>query len=233
MGFGESKRCDHMTKRSKKILIYLILIVVPLSVLRFCGMQGGPVVGRVLDEQTGKPIEGAMVVALWEGDIFAFATSRSTCYYMDKATSWKGGWYFIWPWIYKGPNGLLVGRRTRILSHKAGYKFGKYVSDWVKYLRPFEGTRLDHLEYLAHQAREMATCGDGWESGIKEYEVLRAIYEEGKSLIGQEPPPTKLEQKKLNSMRWNVAEKYVDPYFKMESKDHYDAVRQYMKEHLK
>lgn len=61
-------------------------------------MSGLPFTGQVVDATTGKPIEGAYVVAQWASNA-GIADSRSICYHVETAVSDKSGRYRISGWI--------------------------------------------------------------------------------------------------------------------------------------
>ena len=68
-------------------------------------LSGGPVDGRVLEYDTGKPVEGAFVVARWEGELYVLGAvqSRSVCVHAEMAVSDKDGFFHIPPWAKTAP----------------------------------------------------------------------------------------------------------------------------------
>ena len=83
-------------------------------------LSGGPVDGQVLEYDTGKPVEGAMVVARWKGAIFALVESRSVCVHAEMAVSDKNGFFRIAPWTQSAP---VDSANVVLYAYKPKYQF--------------------------------------------------------------------------------------------------------------
>ncbi len=79
-----------------------IVIVVSAWVLSACSIGGArhweAREGVVLDATTHNPIEGAIIVARWEGWISALVETSSVCYHVETAKSDTEGRFRISKW---------------------------------------------------------------------------------------------------------------------------------------
>jgi len=139
--------------------------------------------GRVVDWQTQKPIEGAVIVALWLGSVPIIpAESLDVCYHVESATS-DGNGYFRLP-TYADGHVRIVGRYISVLPYKAGYKESldernRYrVKDGVYYMEKDLRNREERLRYL-----ENKSIGQCFTEKEKAFLLLnRALYAEAKSI---------------------------------------------------
>ncbi|MDH5444062.1 MAG: carboxypeptidase-like regulatory domain-containing protein [Gammaproteobacteria bacterium] len=142
--------------------------------------------GRVLDETTDQPIEGAIVVAKWRGySSHAFIQVRSTCYHIETATTDKMG-RFTFP---SRMDGISTVQR-RFVAYRV-YKAGYVTSDKtyekeiyekkLKYLKPFNGTNEERLKYLV-QFGDVIRCANADDADKKLVIVKEKLYNEGRFL---------------------------------------------------
>lgn len=107
-------------------LLLLSLAVVSCSLVR----QDGPYKGRVIDADTGRPIEGVVILGVWYKEISTAAGGVSSYYDAKEAVTEKDGEFEIRGverklWTYVGPMNVLI--------FKAGYEYvGSYEWDTLK-----------------------------------------------------------------------------------------------------
>ena len=123
--------------------------------LSSCAMEG-----RVLEEGTLKPIEGAIVVATWRGSQVRPAHASSICYHVETATTDSQGRYRI-PSFSGNLDPLIADRSSGVESiYKAGYQRSSKdePSSEIILLSPFKGTTDQRFEYLSRNwTRDCAT----------------------------------------------------------------------------
>lgn len=181
-----------MTLLVKYCMGSIALLVLALS-LSACGLSGSAQTGEVLDEATEKPIEGAIVVAEWIGDVSAnWADSHSTCYHVATAVTDDDGEYRIPGWSMKKEDKRdwhknLTPRDVQITVYKAGYAMadksftsGSYEKG-VYYLKPFEGSVAERLEYLKSVEQSTRCNVDTERSGVR-LGLVKSLYEEARSI---------------------------------------------------
>lgn len=177
-----------MTQRIKHCIGSMALLVLALS-LSACGLSGSAQTGEVLDEATEKPIEDAIVVAEWIGDMSAnWADSHSTCYHVATAVTDDDGEYHIPGWSMKKEDKRdwhknLTPREVQVTVYKAGYVMseksftsGSY-DKGVYYIKPFEGSVSERLEYLLGAA---VSCDS--ENDRKLLDYYQSLYLDAKSI---------------------------------------------------
>ena len=81
-------------------------------------LSGGPVEGYVLDYDSGSPVAGAFVAAMWKGGLLS---GQSICVHVETALSDERGRYHVGSWRQQPP--ALVFSTALILDvYKAGYE---------------------------------------------------------------------------------------------------------------
>jgi len=134
--------------------------------------------GTVLEEGNNKPIDGAIIVARWEGWISALVDSQSVCYHVEEADSDSTGHYRIPEWT-KLP-GKVHHYEITYTVYKAGYRYVRS-GDGVHYLEPDTGSVEERLEYLDSLVRSVGCFGAG-KSERNSYVMLKAVFYEAKKL---------------------------------------------------
>jgi hypothetical protein len=96
--------------------------------------------GRVIDTETKEPIEGAVVVARYKKDVYAFVESRSVMFDVREAlTDEKGEFSFPSKWDLIQP--LSVADETKFIAWKPGYKAETFLFGW--FFREEPGTVIE------------------------------------------------------------------------------------------
>lgn len=101
----------------KKIIRGLLLLMLAAPTASRA-MSGGPVEGQVLDYDSGQPVEGAIVVARWQGEVFQIVQSQGVCVHAETVVSNVAGRYRIEGWA--GPT-LAIGGGLVLDVYKPGY----------------------------------------------------------------------------------------------------------------
>ncbi|MDH4191280.1 MAG: hypothetical protein OEW21_13900 [Betaproteobacteria bacterium] len=116
------------------------------------GISGGPVSGRVLEEDSGKPIAGAIVVVRWFGVVGGMGHGGKVCYHVAATLSRDDGSYLVPEW-YERENryGWGMGHREYyVIAYKAGYGWPRQPSQdqEISLLAPFKGTVEERFKYF-------------------------------------------------------------------------------------
>jgi hypothetical protein len=86
--------------KPKHLVAYIVAAGLVLGVSFVMGRMNGLVFGgmfggQVLNQETGKPVEGAYVIATWED----YTLSQTSCVHMDIQVTDSEGKYLFGPWI--------------------------------------------------------------------------------------------------------------------------------------
>lgn len=151
--------------------------------------SSGFIDGVVVDEETGNPVPGAIVVVTWEADWWQVVQSQSACFHVESAQADDQGKFHINGWS-QSLSGFVSNVRAFYLAYKPGYRnkglrrnnnnlemipgYSPRNTDLIKtvVLRPFNGTKAERLDYLGTLASN-AFCDYGGAS----YVHLRLLYE--------------------------------------------------------
>ncbi len=173
--------------KKTKILFYSLVAIIILFflLLRSCGFSGGPLTGKVIDDATGKPIAGAIVVARWEGHLATFAHGKTVCYHVASTTTNEKGRYYFPIWFKRMTQDWqknVSAREVYFSAYKKGYQRvkDKFEGNTV-YLEPFVGGRVARFEFLLKML-ERTRCPGAGKSTKNFYLLYNAFYEEAESL---------------------------------------------------
>ena len=137
---------------------------------------------QVIDEDTGKPLEGVFVMVSWRSDGPSIAISRTVCYAFETLVTDKNGQYTMpkFSWNF---NPLLWERRRSVEFYLAGYERSPndfHDSD-VGLMRRFKGTAEERLKKLISVSYREA-CVSEREARNHLAPVYKAQFEEAKSI---------------------------------------------------
>jgi hypothetical protein len=200
MGYGESKLSEG--GRVKKILLIISLVCLGATEvfgLDFLYHSDGPYKGRVIDLETGEPIEGAVVAGVWG---LEFALINPFCDAREVLTDKKGEFILPRAWCidpspFAGIGGDIIvfrpgylgylplgatfeERKTRMpgftgqeFEHKSEYNI-------IKLGRP--KTQWDREDTLAHAEYKLST----FDESIKKLPILLKMVNEESRNLGQQ-----------------------------------------------
>lgn len=168
--------------------IFLSLVFLT-SLLPFtaCALSEVAIEGKVLEEGTGKPVSGAIVVARWSGTAFSFVESPTVCVHVLTTMTDAEGRYRFPAWRKEPPLRGVRDVHPIVIAYKPGYEtytpLGHARSEEykknIRYLKPFTGTGEERLAYLSRMA---VSCSDKKEIEIDLLPLYKALYEEAENL---------------------------------------------------
>jgi hypothetical protein len=155
--------------------------------------SGGPLSGRVIEDGSGQPIAGAIVLARWEG----YVSHGTVCFHVESTITDAEGRYHIPAWKKKHMWGDTDDQRVYVRPHKAGYRWtNTHIKNELRSLALDNRTREQRLEYL----RTLSPgCGSRDESEKNQLPLLRAVYEEAESIA-----VTKEDMRTLNGILFEL-----------------------------
>ncbi len=146
-----------------------------------CSIMGAPRTGKLMNMETGEPIEDAVVVVLWEGES-GLLEPESFCYNIksditnENGRYWTGLWFGITPLVW----------HTDVIpqAYKEGFVEPKtYTTEnWGDiFMVPFRGTREERFEYL-DTLLNSTRCNKAGFSHSNHYRIRKRIYEEAERI---------------------------------------------------
>jgi hypothetical protein len=206
--------------------ILLLLTLLPLTA---CGLTGGIVSGKVLEEMTGKPISGAIVVVRWKGYVSAIADTQTVCVHVESTATDERGNYKMSGWSKPSTVGPVLDLKPVVDAYKAGYGLPSKPAqkDEDVYLASFKGTSGERLKYLERMARSSG-CHAAGESEKNLYPLYEALYFEARNYAVTED-----DRKKLQWLREVAAEIAVGLSDQLTHAENEKRTVQFLREHLK
>jgi len=136
--------------------------------------------GQVLDAETGKPIQNAIVLANWQGVV---SYSNTRCFHQVRDITDEQGRFHISAWENQTSTAKSSYQNIHIYTHKYGYRRSektyrtKSYRKNIYYLERHKTNAIERLKYLSHY---ISIIGCGPHSGSKErlFPVLKSIYRE-------------------------------------------------------
>lgn len=182
-----------------KLIRLASLLFLSLSVLG-CSISGDAISGKVVDQQTEKPIPDAVVVARWIGDLPGWVDSKTVCYHTLSTMSDPEGNFHFPKWKKGGTEWQRKIKRGHgyVIAYKVGYVFVETKSNNIVYLTAFAGTREERLRYLVSLFGATG-CGAQDESEKNRIPLLKGLYEEAQSLAR-----TKEDERLVESIRYDL-----------------------------
>lgn len=215
-----------------KYLALFTLLLAQSACATLGGHLSGELSGVVIDKATGEPIEGAIVVAQWQGDGFHPVDSRTVCFHVESATTDQDGKFNITA-IPPTPVAVMNASAYVAGVYKEGYREVSYKDTkepgfkkaprGVVHLIPFTGSREERFEYLKRVRVGCSGAGKGEKSLFKFH---KEIYEEMKRLA-----VTGKEIKYVSGYRRLVAGLAVSTDGQMTSREYESLIDQYLKNH--
>jgi len=163
------------TSRALPVLVFLWAMF-----LAGCGKVGLPFPGQVVDAETGRPIEGAFVLALWKGEVGLF-DAQSICYHVETTVSDEDGRFRIPGWIGAGHFGVMNSYVSTAV-YKQDYEdvFARKSSNRLV-LRRFKGTSEKRFGQLVKLVGPI--CDSKGKTSVEKLLPLsKLIYKEAKDI---------------------------------------------------
>lgn len=183
----------------KRLATLLLMTALPL-VASCSDISGGPFEGSVVEEGSGKPIEGATVVVKWFAAMSGMNGPWYPCYHVEVATTGKDGRFHVPKWTVNasdpGAAPLLKNLNLyRISSIDKPIETTVYMPGYVGIERnwrkqenatvqvhSFQGSNSERVEALYQLDSKLSSCvGDD-----RTISVRRSIYEEAKANVRNE-----------------------------------------------
>jgi hypothetical protein len=187
-----------MTYRMSKLRN--LMAAAALTLLSGCASSGQPIKGRVLEEGTSRPVDGAIVLARWIGTAPGFAHSQSACVHVESALTNIEGAFTLPGWSKSSVTASVTNLKMMLFAYRAGYELPQNPSprDDTVYVAPFRGTREQRLAYIARISGN-ATCGTSDPSEQNSLPLLKGLRDEAAMLAR-----SKDELNLLESLRFSI-----------------------------
>lgn len=185
------KEMEHMN-RIIKYFIQIVLFAPLFLPLTACALSGDAIEGKVLEEGTKRPIPGAIVVARWLGNLFAFAESQTVCVHVLSTTTDAAGKYRFPAWRKKSDIGWVRSVHPVVIVHKTGYEahlppgYGRTEEyrKYIRYLKPSAEMSAERLRYLLHLSGMIDCHSAGNEKSL--VSVYKTLYDEAKKITSSD-----------------------------------------------
>lgn len=179
--------------KSLKVIIYLVVFLISILVIYVKGCTYMPIEGTVVDAETGKPIEGANILAWWtirKGKFIGLAGAET--YKIVETTTDRDGHFIINAYILS-PFKIMLIDEPSVTIYKAGYvawnnsyifpeykprekfkwkRHGKYLLEQFK----TEYSNTDHVSFIESfipslDARDLFEKAYEWERMMRQKEL--------------------------------------------------------------
>lgn len=213
----------------KRNMILLLFLFLQSVLLVSCSMSGNAIEGRVVEEESRKPIEGVIVVVKWEGYISAFVDSQRSCVHVQTTTTDKNGYYKFPDWKKPDKRGPVQKIKPDITVYKTGYQWPDKTLAKANeyYLTPAKGTSTERLKFFKRIVRSLG-CGAAGRSGKNKYNLYKTLYNDAKPLI-----KTEEDKKTLAWLRRAAARSWTATDELITSGEQKELINEHFKEHLK
>lgn len=171
-----------MRKAMKYLLKFIGLSFLALP-LTACSLSGETMDGQVLEEGTGKPVAGAIVVVRWTGnDSSGLFDGHGVCYHVETATTDATGKFHIGRWSDgASTRSFFIGNRAIYKeAYKVGYTRPQIPSNKPETIlvAPVKATADEYLTGLFH----LQGCSGGGESTKNLYRLYMTLFEQVKTI---------------------------------------------------
>lgn len=209
-------------ERMKKPLL-LAMVVCLFACALALPRKMPPVTGQVLDQDTGQPVEGAIVVMRWQGTAtMAFVDQRTLCYHVETAISDADGRFSTPAWIEASRYRNLGLKKRMETVYKAGYRHVRSEGN-LHYLVLDRGDVEEKLSYLENLVRNSG-CYSAGKLMRRSYPMLEAVFYEAKELGAS--------QELLQWMRYVVASAWLAHDGPIPSRVHNREISIFLRDHL-
>lgn len=190
--------------RARQTILIAALAWVAVALSTGCALapprEVPPQTGRVLDEETQQPIEGAIVVLRWQGvGTKAFVDTETVCYHVESAVTDVDGRYATAPWTEESRYRDLSMKSILVSTYRAGYRQVR-MNEGISalYLKRDKRRAKERLEYLLVLSSSVS-CGSSDGRPDKLLTLYDSMYREATSIGG-----TSIEERKIvNSLHYS------------------------------
>ena len=192
-------------------------------------MSGDAIEGRVVEEESREPIEGAIVVVRWEGYISALVDSQRSCVFVQTTTTDINGHYKFPSWKKSNKGGPVQKIKPSITWYKTGYQWPDKISGKFNeyYLTPAKGTSAEKLKFFKKIVWSSG-CRSAGKSGKNKYNLYKTLYYDAKLLI-----KTEEDKKTLAWLRRVAASAWTATDNSLTYSEAKELIKEHYKEHLK
>jgi len=158
-----------------------------------------PVTGQVINQATGQPVEGAIIVMRWQGTgTMAFVDQHTECYHVETATTDADGRFSTKSWREASQYRNLGLKERMDTVYKAGYRHVRS-KDGEYYLKRDKGRVEKRLEYLQWMAGYVS-CGSEQNQKDELLKLYESLYQEALEISNGSMKQRKI----LNSLKYSL-----------------------------
>ena len=209
MASGVLMACKRYMRRPIRSIAYAVVVVVVLIfVARSCSLVGGPVSGRVVDIDTGLPLENAEVIVRWDADPPGFY-AHPICFHVEAARSASDGTYRVPAWV-RYPPVTLFGIGHVSDAYRQGYESVHANNEDPEtsnvYMRKFSGSGAERFDFISGRVFSGMSCFGAGASRRNLFSLRKAALAEAKGLAS-----TEQQKRALQGMRSIAAVDWLGP----------------------
>ena len=142
-----------VNRHKRRLAILAGIGLIAIAAAYYMGM------GAVVDEATGKPLEGVFVVGRWRGQQITPIESSSVCFKIDSTRSDANGRFMLWPvsWNF---DPRLWSRERQLMFYKRGYRLSNPASaDFSTVQMRIDDSPIDDRFGFMSRMAMQAVCG--------------------------------------------------------------------------
>ena len=165
-----------VNRHKRRLAILAGIGLIAIAAAYYMGM------GAVVDEATGKPLEGVFVVGRWRGQQITPIESSSVCFKIDSTRSDANGRFMLWPvsWNF---DPRLWSRERQLMFYKRGYRLSNPTSaDFSTVQMRIDDSPIDDRFGFMSRMAMQAVCGTVGQQIKYVLPVYEAMTEEAKEV---------------------------------------------------
>ena len=165
-----------INRHKRRLAILAGIGLIAIAAAYYMGM------GAVVDEATGKPLEGVFVVGRWRGQQITPIESSSVCFKIDSTRSDANGRFMLWPvsWNF---DPRLWSRERQLMFYKRGYRLSNPTSaDFSTVQMRIDDSPIDDRFGFMSRMAMQAVCGTVGQQIKYVLPVYEAMTEEAKEV---------------------------------------------------
>jgi hypothetical protein len=197
-------------------------------------LKGPAISGRVLEQDTNRPLAGAVVLAYWSGDIPHFPESSSACFEVLSGTTDAQGNYHLKAWRRLYWESQINGPQVRFLVYYPGYIYhriqaGPGDNEAMHFMLPDTSSREVRFETLS---RLFGSGYCGWYysgSSMKNFIPFEKGIATELKFLAQSPKELERLQQVRESVAYDSVRKETDAH--TDTEDLRQRVKKFLEEH--